>query len=106
MTTDLSRAAADVEAARAAVASAEAALQAAQARLAELDKPAQDVADLLHSILCRANHTDQCPWGYEGDDWSSRTHQVWLDEARELIAGLDGDADAAIRVLTQLKAHR
>ncbi len=106
MTTDLSRAAADVEAAQAAVAAAEAALQAAQDRLTELDKPAQDVAELLHSIRCRANHTDQCAWGYEGNSWSSYTHQVWLDEARALIAGLDGDVDVAIRVLTQMKALR
>jgi hypothetical protein len=42
--------------------------------------PAQKLADLLHSLKCRHNHTDACSWGYITDRWTLKEGQKKYDE--------------------------
>lgn len=85
-------------------------LQAAKAKLesevAELEKsiqdrkrefakltPAHELAEELHGLLCRGNHTDGCSWGYE--NWSElgqNAHSVkgrYLSMAKEALRVTD-----------------
>lgn len=54
----------------------------------------QRVAILLHSRLCRDNHTDGCGffYGVKGlkDDWSEYSHKEYLKKANKLIECLRG----------------
>lgn len=47
----------------------------------------EDLAEIMHSKLCRWNHTDGCTWLYEEDGAPMDTaHQVWLVKARNVVA--------------------
>jgi len=47
------------------------------------------IADNLHTILCKWNHTDGCGWYYEEsngvDDWKGQTHSRYLEKAQKLV---------------------
>ena len=52
----------------------------------------QRLADILHSKLCKLNHTDRCGWCYESWDEPLVKHsvrQTYLDKARKLLAIID-----------------
>ncbi len=48
-------------------------------------KTTEDLADLLHELMCRHNHTDGCGWYYEIQDghhnWTGSEHKRYLDRA-------------------------
>jgi sarcosine oxidase delta subunit len=49
----------------------------------------QILADQLHTLACRWNHTDGCSWYYEYDRgtvgrWEGWTHKRWLSMAKKL----------------------
>ena len=43
----------------------------------------EQVAEKLHSIRCRASHTDQCSWEHE-IDFTGYEHQKWVKIASKL----------------------
>lgn len=47
------------------------------------------LAIVLHSILCRSNHTDGCSWFYEFKNqmhqWDTGTHSSYLRKSQKLI---------------------
>jgi hypothetical protein len=47
------------------------------------------LAITLHSMLCHANHTDGCSWGYEesGDktEWNGYAHKRYLEKSRRVL---------------------
>ena len=51
----------------------------------------KEIAELLHEVFCRRNHTDQCSWYYESggyfktDPWKCNEHERYLAEATYLI---------------------
>lgn len=70
-------------------------------RYRETLTPEQRLADDLHTALCRSNHSDGCPWGYElpgatGEEWTRSEHNRWLTHARALIELLGFEKAAAV----------
>ncbi len=70
-----------------------------EAELADLDEaeqvlasmtPEQKMAQSLHEVWCRHNHTDGCGWMYEmnkhGDDWNGSAHRSWLSKSAKICA--------------------
>lgn len=99
----IARASAEVAAAETRLLTAEAearaareALEAAQAARSELDKPAQELAEVMHRLMCKADHNDRCGWFYE-KAWGKSEHSKWSVRARALLEILD--ADTAARVI-------
>lgn len=45
----------------------------------------QQLATELHSILCTANHIDQCGWEYSSD-WNDYSKKRYLEKATKLMA--------------------
>lgn len=70
------------------------------------------VAELLHGIICRYNHTDQCAWFYESDNtkdsrWMMPAHSSFLRKANDLLSVMsDVDTAVVIRVLDSLPKNR
>ena len=66
-----------------------------------------ELAEALHDMLCRWNHTDGCGWFYETDEktkWSGYAHKAYLDKARKLMNQLpDMDPDDIIKVANTVK---
>ncbi len=73
-----------------------------EAKKAEIDKlqeevirletlaPDKRLAEMLHAIQCRSNHTDGCGWLYEKDrinmwDGTNFAHKQYLDKARRIL---------------------
>ena len=61
----------------------------------------EDLAGLMHSTLCRWNHTDGCGFEYE-KDWSGNVHQEWIRKA-EKVASVS-DITTAYLVIEALNA--
>lgn len=51
--------------------------------------PDKALAESLHEMTCRLNHTDGCGWFYEFKnkeaDWEGYSHKEYLAKARKLI---------------------
>lgn len=49
----------------------------------------KQLAIMLHTRLCHANHTDQCGFYYEidgiEDDWTRYTHKTYLEKADNML---------------------
>lgn len=49
----------------------------------------EKLADELHTMLCRHNHTDGCGWHYEirggNHDWNGSSHEPYLIKARSVM---------------------
>lgn len=66
------------------------------------------LAEELHSMQCRWNHTDGCGWFYEVHkdvvDWNGHSHSRWLTKAREVMRELpDMSVDEILRVASVIK---
>lgn len=78
-------------------------------RYRETLTPEQRLADDLHTALCRSNHSDGCPWGYElpgakGEEWTRSEHKRWLTHARALIELVGpAKADAVVPLLKEIR---
>lgn len=84
-------------------------------QLAELDDaeqilaamtPEQVLAQSLHDVWCRHNHTDGCGWMYEqdrrtGDNWNGSAHASWLSRARKITARFP---DATVQEIKEIGA--
>jgi hypothetical protein len=50
----------------------------------------EKLAEALHTLLCRWNHTDGCGWHYEirggQHDWAGSSHGPYLTKARGVMA--------------------
>ena len=64
----------------------------------------------LHSILCKANHTDCCEWYYEKmegnpleHDWNRYAHKEYLQKAREVLK-VEDDVNHLMDIISALKA--
>lgn len=70
------------------------------------------IAELLHAVLCKYNHTDQCAWFYETDAtpedrWMKPAHAAFLRKANDLTKTLSGvDVATIIIVLDALPKSR
>lgn len=73
--------------ARAALKEAEAQYE-AERKLMDSLTTSQVVADILHSAVCKINHTDGC--GYHYEDWKTPrdSREMWLKRAEKFIANL------------------
>jgi hypothetical protein len=60
------------------------------------------LAEELHALLCRYNHTDQCAWDYE-PGWDQYTHQTYVNLASQLIGCEGGDVLAVLHVVRNLR---
>tara|TARA_R110000851_G_scaffold273073_2_gene425760 strand:+ start:766 stop:1038 length:273 start_codon:yes stop_codon:yes gene_type:complete len=47
------------------------------------------LATLIHSKLCRFNHTDGCSWQYETWDNFKYGRQSWVDKAKKILVKVD-----------------
>jgi hypothetical protein len=54
---------------------------------AERLEPLKATAERAHDLLCPFNHTDGCPWGYEGNSWQSSAHARWLAKIDVIVNG-------------------
>lgn len=82
-------------------------LEAEEARLLSLSDDAR-LAEELHSMQCRWNHTDGCSWFYEVNksvvNWHGHAHASWLQKARNVMRELpDMSVDEILRVASVLK---
>lgn len=63
----------------------------------------QRTAIHIHDLMCRANHTDGCSWGYEINNrvhqWEEHTHKIYLKKAI-LVSKQNIDLEQFIKVLT------
>lgn len=65
-------------------------LQEEKARLDNLPEN-KKLAEQIHEMKCRGNHTDGCSWFYEKDcetglmDWTRYAHETWLKKANSLL---------------------
>lgn len=59
----------------------------------------QRIAERLHSLLCKLNHTDQCGWFHFPHSWEEYSHRKFLKMAQALIEMSNGETIAIIRVL-------
>jgi hypothetical protein len=87
-------------------------LEAEEKRLAELPEDRR-LAEAMHSMLCRTNHTDGCSWEYEHDlrstwpdMWTGQTHLHWLGRAHEVMTALPGkDIDDIIEITRIIRGY-
>lgn len=74
---------------------------------AQVQPPEQALAEALHATLCRWNHTDGCPWTYEGAgataQWDAYAHALYLGKAQEVLKVTNGDATVVLKVLEAVK---
>ena len=53
----------------------------------------QLLADILHSLFCKWDHTEGCAWFYEmpkgQHDWSGHAHSRYLNTAHKVVAYCD-----------------
>ena len=59
------------------------------------------LAERLHTILCKSNHTDQCAWGYESD-WKGWTKNRYIKLAQALTERV-GSVSEAENVLSHME---
>ncbi len=64
----------------------------------------QKIADALHQILCRWNHTNGCSWHYESWDHvrSLGARSSYLEKARELLTRTGASSEAGEQVVLQV----
>lgn len=86
------------------------------------DLEIRELAVLLHSKLCHANHTDGCGWGYEYErevapskyghgmvtqakegpdgktitDWTGYHHRTWFARATKMVESLEPDVPIGV----------
>ena len=93
-----------------------------QAQIANLQKqrelaniaadPIKYIADMLHGMECKWNHTDGCGWFYEKDESyykHNSTKGRYYQQAKKLVAGLerlDCDTDTIIEILKEIQNCR
>ncbi|MBX9670489.1 MAG: hypothetical protein K2X93_23005 [Candidatus Obscuribacterales bacterium] len=63
----------------------------------------KDVANKIHKLRCRANHTDQCSWDYESD-WEQSEHKTQLRYARKFCEQQQLSAEQAFILLCNYEA--
>ena len=68
----------------------------------EFDFQQEILAEELHALLCRYNHTDQCAWDHELG-WNQYTHQTYVNLASQLIGREGGDVLAVLDVVRNLR---
>lgn len=68
----------------------------------DFDFQEEILAEELHALLCRYNHTDQCAWDYE-PGWDQYTHQRYVNLADQLIEGEGGDVLAVLHLVRNLR---
>jgi hypothetical protein len=65
-----------------------------------------ELAELMHTRLCKWDHTDQCPWYYRDKrmgKWTDcSTHKRWLERARQVIADTGMAPDQIAKVIEAL----
>ena len=54
----------------------------------DLLTPDEKVAEVLHSVLCKMNHTDQCSWDYESWKSPGSKRQYFLTKSKKLLSNL------------------
>lgn len=59
----------------------------------------QKLAILLHSKLCRGNHTDGCSWNYE-TSWNDFAKATYLAKAKSILAQVT--YDMAVKIINLL----
>lgn len=84
-----------------------AALEEEEERLLALSDDAR-LAEELHTLQCRWNHTDGCGWFYEFNNgvpnWQGWAHEQYLNKAREVMKVLpDLSVDEILRVVQAVK---
>lgn len=45
----------------------------------------REVAEMLHSKMCRYNHTDACGWYCDKGDWSEYSREEYLEKATKFL---------------------
>lgn len=80
-------------------------LEAKDKAFMEMPKDEQ-LASIMHSMLCTHDHTEQCGWYYEirsnKPDWTGHAHARYLNKARKVIQTSkeqDVSADVAIEII-------
>ncbi len=68
----------------------------------EFDFQVEILAEELHALLCRYDHTDQCTWDYE-PGWEQYTHQMYVNLASQLVAREGGDVLAVLHLVRNLR---
>lgn len=49
------------------------------------NRPEIEIAELLHALFCKHNHTDGCGWYYESWDKVGYSRKKYLEKAQNLI---------------------
>ena len=76
-----------------------------------LESPDKKLAVVLHDLLCRGNHTDQCGWHYEQDStkssrWDHYDNARYLKKAQSVICMCEQSTiqvDTAIAICKMLR---
>jgi hypothetical protein len=50
----------------------------------EIPENEREVAELLHSKMCKYNHTDACGWFYDKGDWTEYSRVCYLKRQKNV----------------------
>jgi hypothetical protein len=56
---------------------------------AHIPKHHKEIAELIHSKMCRYNHTDGCSWRYDDGTWTEHSRKIYLHKAQVLANKYD-----------------
>jgi uncharacterized protein (UPF0216 family) len=56
---------------------------------AHIPKHHKEIAELLHSKMCHANHSDGCGWYYDNGTWTEYSRKTYLHKAQVLANKYD-----------------
>lgn len=57
----------------------------------QIPEELRELADFLHSKLCKYNHTDQCDYHYDNGDWTAYSRKEYLKKAENVIKVTDSE---------------
>lgn len=47
----------------------------------EVEQAAEAIATIMHTTLCRYDHTEGCSWDYDDGRWTEGAHAAWKRRA-------------------------
>lgn len=66
--------------------------------------PTEVLAEQLHRVMCRMNHTDACSWEYGNWRWRTHAHEHYAKIAHKLIQDSKYGAGELARILSFIDA--
>lgn len=52
-------------------------------------KPEYKLADILHTKMCRQNHTDGCGWFYESWERIGSSRKSYIEKAKNILTNVE-----------------